>query len=137
MDNVQPAIPQSPSGRVRQAWICGGIALILAVIYFSLTPKPVTIPGAQGDKFSHTLAYLVLMLWFVQVYASVASRITCAVLLILMGVSLEYVQLWIGIRTFEWLDMVSGAAGVLLGCILAPPRIPNFYLRIEASLNPR
>ena len=137
MDNVQPAIPRSPSGPIRQAWICGGIALILAVIYFSLTPKPVTIPGAQGDKFSHTLAYFVLMLWFVQVYASVASRITCAVLLILMGVSLEYVQLWIGIRTFEWLDMVSGAAGVLLGCILAPPRIPNLYLQIEAWLSSR
>ena len=137
MDNVQPAIPRSPSGPIRQAWICGGIALILAVIYFSLTPKPVTIPGAQGDKFSHTFAYLVLMLWFVQVYASAPSRITCAVLLILMGVCLEYMQLWIGIRTFEWLDMVSGAVGVLLGCILAPPRIPNLYQRVENWLTPR
>jgi hypothetical protein len=51
-----------------------------------------------------------------------------------MGVGIEYVQLWIGIRTFEWLDMASGAAGVLLGLIMAPPRMPNLYRWIEARL---
>jgi VanZ family protein len=134
MDNFPPVVPHSSSVSIRQVWIFGGIALILAVIYLSLTPRPVTIPGGQGDKFSHTLAYLVLMLWFVQVYVSTRSKLISAVLFILMGVGIEYVQLWIGIRTFEWLDMASGAAGVLLGLIMAPPRMPNLYRWIEARL---
>ena len=95
-----------------------------------------TIPGGQDDNFLHTLAYFVLMLWFVQVYVSTRSKLISAVLFVLMGVSLEYVQLWIGIRTFEWMDTASGAAGVLLGLIMVPSRMPNLYRWIEARLTP-
>lgn len=111
--------------KLRRAWLWAGWALIAAVVFESLTPKPIQIPGAQGDKFAHLLAYLVLMLWFATLYRASARRAGLALAFVLMGIGLEFAQRWTGIRSFEIPDMVSGALGVALGWLLAPPRLPN------------
>jgi hypothetical protein len=38
-----------------------------------------------------------------------------------------------GLRQFEWIDFVANTAGVLLGWVLAPPRLPNVLLGIEQA----
>ena len=45
---------------------------------------------------------------------------------IALGIALEFVQRWTGYRSFEVADMAADAAGVAVGWLIAPPRIPNY-----------
>jgi len=107
--------------------------LVLFVIYLSLTPTPVELAVEQGDKFGHVFAYAVLMSWFANLYEVSARRMQFAIGFIALGVTIEFVQRWIGYRTFEVADMAADAAGVAAGWFFAPPRIPN-YLRVMEKL---
>jgi len=89
--------------------------------------------GKFSDKYEHIAAYAVLMLWFCQIYLSTAQRGCIALLLVALGVTLEFLQRATGYREFEVADMVAGAAGICLGWLLAPPRLPN-WLALAQSL---
>lgn len=105
---------------LRRTWLAVGWLLVAAVLYLSLTPFPPPLPPfANSDKFEHALAYLVLMLWFAQLYPSSAARWRVAFLLVALGVLIEYLQGWSGYRDFDYLDMVADAVGVALGWALA------------------
>jgi len=54
--------------RYRTLWLVMGWALVLAIVYLSLTPHPIEIQVEEGDKMGHLLAYGTLMLWFAQLY---------------------------------------------------------------------
>jgi VanZ family protein len=110
-----------------------GWMLVFFVIYLSLTPEPVQVPMEQGDKFGHVLAYGALMSWFANLYEVFPRRIQFAVGFIALGVALEFIQGWTGYRSFEFADMAADAAGVAVGWVVAPPRIPN-YLRAMGKL---
>lgn len=120
---------------LRSLWLSAGLFLVALVIHLSLTPDPVTVPVDQGDKYSHVLAYLVLMLWFAQIYESGIARIRLAASLMLLGVALEFAQRWTGVRSFEVLDMAAGIAGVFTGWAMAPPRMPSGYLLVQNALS--
>jgi VanZ family protein len=115
--------------KARRLWLALGWTLILLVTYLSLTPAPIELPLEEGDKFSHILAYLVLMSWFANLYETRAQRIGFALGFIVLGVALEFLQRWTGYRSFQVTDMAASAVGVALGWMLAPPRTPH-YLRI-------
>ena len=112
--------------RVRRLWLVLGWMLVLLVVYLSLTPAPIALEIHQGDKFSHALAYLVLMSWFANLYETPVERISLTAGFIAMGITLEFVQGLVGYRSFEVADMGAGAAGVASGWLLAPPRAPNY-----------
>ena len=116
---------------VRRFWLLLGWLLVLFVIYLSLTPNPIEIPGSQGDKFGHVIAYATLMSWFANLYEFPARRAQFAVGFIALGVALEFAQRWTGYRSFELADMAADAAGVTAGWLLAPPRVPNYLYCIE------
>jgi len=116
----------------RTAWQAAGWLLIAAVVYFSLTPDPITMPVDNGDKYDHVLAYAVLMFWLAQLHRRGAARLRLACAFILMGVALEFVQRMTGYRTFEMADMASGALGVCAGWTLAPPRSPDVLGILES-----
>lgn len=122
--------------RLRSAWLTIAWLLIAAVIYLSLTPRPLEIPLDEGDKYGHLLAYGTLMLWFAQLYQR-GERWAATLALIALGVALEYVQRSTGYRTFDVWDMAADAAGVLIGLALAPPRLPNFLEVAERVLRLR
>lgn len=105
-----------------------GWAGVAAVIYFSLTPKPLELDVEQGDKLQHAAAYASLMLWFAQLYVSSASRRWLALSLFALGVGMEFGQMFTPNRTFSVLDMVANAFGVLLGWYVSPPRTTNVYI---------
>ena len=121
-----------PEHRARRFWLLLGWMLVLLVIYLSLTPAPLTVPIEEGDKLSHTFAYLVLMSWFANLYPGVPVRAGFATGFIALGVLLEFVQLWIGYRSFEVTDMTAGALGVAAGWAIAPPRLPNYLFLAES-----
>ncbi|NBQ40445.1 MAG: VanZ family protein [Alphaproteobacteria bacterium] len=108
--------------------------LVFFVIYLSLTPAPIEMPTEQGDKFGHAIAYAAIMSWFANVYGAPVRRVHFAIGFIALGICLEFVQAWTGYRSFEVPDMAADAAGVVVGLILAPPRIPNYLHGIEKLL---
>ena len=115
------------------AWF--GVGLI---IFLSLTPSPPDIDlGKFSDKYEHVAAYAVLMLWFCQIYLSTTQRGWIAFLLVVLGVTLEFLQRATGYRAFEVADMVAGASGVCLGWLLAPPRLPNWLALAQSLLSRR
>lgn len=123
-----------PVLKARPLWLLFGWMLVFLIIYLSLTPDPVQMPMAaqwEGDKFGHGLAYATLMSWFASLYQAAGHRIRFAAGFIALGVFLEFAQRWTGYRSFEVLDMAASAAGVLLGWVFSPPRIPNCPLWVE------
>ena len=91
------------------------------IVWLSLTPSPPRVDFEASDKLGHLLAYGALMFWFAQLYR---ERIFHAAGFIAMGAALELLQGWGGTRSFELLDMLANAAGVLLGWLaarLVPP----------------
>jgi VanZ family protein len=105
------------------------------VVYLSLTPDPVAeLPGENGDKFGHMLSYATLMLWFAQIYRGQMARIALAIAFVCMGISLEYLQLLVATRTFDYMDMAANSLGTLSAYVVAPPRLPNFLEAAEALI---
>lgn len=120
-----------PAFEHRWLWLTLGWALVLGVIYLSLTPAPIEVPVAEGDKLGHLLAYGALMIWFSNVYEKRIPRVVLAIGFMATGIALEFVQRWTGFRTFDVMDMAANASGVLAGWALAPPRLPNLLRRFE------
>lgn len=121
--------------RFHTLWLSIGWALVLFVVYLSLTPHLISIPVEQGDKVGHVAAYATLMLWFAQLYSHVKRRLTLAGALLALGIALEFAQLFTDTRTFEIADMLADGVGVAIGWLAAPPRTINFLSRVEAILS--
>ena len=130
----QPSHFSGSGPGARQCWLIVGWALVLLVITLSVTPAPIQVPVEEGDKLGHVLAYAVLMFWFANAYGLSAQRMMLAIGFVVMGIALEFVQRWIGFRSFEIADMVAGAAGVAAGWVAAPPRMPNCLSLMEKQL---
>lgn len=97
-----------------------GWALVAAIIWLSVAPiepPPTGIP--ESDKLGHLLAYGTLMFWFCVLYRPLRVRAFHAAGFIVMGIALEFVQGWLGYRSFEVADMAANAAGVGLGLGIA------------------
>lgn len=90
-----------------------------AIIWLSVTPQVIDSGVEQGDKLGHLLAYGALMLWFCVLYRPRRVRTLYAAGFIAMGIALEFVQGWLGYRSFEIADMLANTAGVALGWGLA------------------
>jgi hypothetical protein len=115
-------------------WRACGWGLIALVIYLSLTPSPPDLPGEQGDKVGHALAYGTLMIWFAWLYPGLRRRGACAIGFIALGVVLEFAQGESGYRTFDLLDMAADALGVGLGWIGALLPLPSGPRVLEAFI---
>lgn len=119
---------------LRRAWHMIGFALVGLVIYQSLNLHPIEVPGGEGNVFGHLLAYAVLMLWFSQIHVRPLARLGCIIGLVMLGASLEIVQAFTDYRTFDVFDLAANSAGVALGWVFAPPRLPNFLRHFESRI---
>ena len=111
-----------------------GIGLVLTVISLSLTPRPIEVPIAQGDKLGHVAAYATLMCWFAHLDSRYRARLAYAIAFVTLGVALEFVQRLVGYRSFDVNDMLASAIGVLAGWAAAPPRGPDVLGFLERTL---
>ena len=112
--------------KARVPWLVLGWMLVLLVVYLSLAPTTIELKMEHGDKLSHSLAYIVLMSWFANLYETPMQRVGLVLGFITMGIALEFAQGLVGYRSFEVADMGADAAGVAVGWLLAPPRTPNY-----------
>jgi VanZ family protein len=101
--------------KLRALWLAIGWALVATIVWLSVTPQPPDLGIKHGDKLGHFAAYGGAMFWFCQPYARLPTRLAYAAGFIAMGIALEFVQRWLGYRTFEVADMVADSIGVLLG----------------------
>lgn len=102
--------------KLRWSWLALGWLWVAAIFYLSLTPHPPEpVHFWNADKLEHALAYSLLMLWFCQLYRRRTSRMLLAVLLLAMGIAIEYLQRETGYRTFDLADMLADAVGVMVG----------------------
>lgn len=114
-------------------WQVIGWLGVLTVVVLTLLPNPPSPPGyLKWDKGQHILAYTVLMWWFWQAF--VAPK-RWAVFLILLGVSLEFLQGLGQYRVFEFGDMAANALGVACGALLASTTVGHTLERVERCLH--
>jgi VanZ family protein len=120
--------------RWRALWLALGWSIAAGIVWLSLTSSPPRLDFAQGDKLGHLAGYGTLMFWFCQIYGSRRARFAFALGFACMGVALEFLQRATGYRTFELLDMLANALGVLLGWGAARLVGDGLLARIEARL---
>lgn len=125
--------PRAHSTKIlRWSWLIMGWLWVVATFYVSLMqhpPEPVTFWSA--DKLEHALAYCLLMLWFSQVYRQRISRVLLALLLVAMGIAIEYLQRETGYRTFDYADMLANATGVIVGWTWARTGLGRVFAYLE------
>jgi hypothetical protein len=116
---------------VRSAWhviAWSGIALLL---YLSLSPQPIEISAAHGDKYGHVFAYMALVYWWAQL-----EKVALPVLVMIfevMGIIVEFAQGMTGWRSFDVLDIQANTIGVIAGAVLATC-IPNILRWLESTI---
>ena len=126
----------APSLKLRSLWFAIGMALIILVVYLSLTSSPVDtgLNFPYEDKVYHAFAYFVLMAWFGQIYHTTLQRIIFAFLFVALGLAMEYMQSFDPNRMAEFADMVANTTGVLVGYMLTATGFRNALLNIERKL---
>ncbi len=120
--------------RYRRFWIACGWAFVALIIYLSVTPRPLDVPSVGGFKTGHILAYFWVTWWFGQIWRGPRQRIAAAIGFTLMGIALEYVQLWIGYRDFAYADMVDDGIGAALGLVAAFTPLGRAMAAVDARL---
>ena len=147
---------KNPVYRYHKLWLAIGYILIAVVVYFSVVTtlsnlglevqhlvKSVAIQYFDKrsslwlyfDKWTHLLAYFVLMIWFAQIYHVKKQRFIYALSFVFMGVSLEFVQSFGHARTLEFFDMLANSLGVLIALVIT--KVSTFrriLLRIESYI---
>ena len=126
-----------PDLKLRFLWLAIGYALVLLVVYLSMSSAPIDLEMdfPYQDKVFHALAYFTLMAWFSQIYHDKFQRNMVAVVFVFMGVTLEYLQGFDASRYFEFADMVANSIGVALGFAIALTGAKNTLLNIEKVLS--
>ncbi len=126
-----------PDLKLRFLWLAIGYGLVASVVFLSLTSNPVDMELGlpYEDKAFHAFAYFVLMVWFGQIYHDKFQRNMIAVVFVLMGITLEYLQSFDANRYSEFADMIANLTGVVLGFSIVLTAAKNTLLRIEKVLS--
>ena len=121
--------------KLRVTWLALGWLWILSIFYLSLMPHPPEpVHFWNADKLEHALAYSLLMLWFCQIYTLLRPRRFVALLLIAMGIAIEYLQGETGYRMFDYGDMLANATGVMVGWAWARTALGRVYIYLQQMM---
>ncbi len=115
-------------------WLSIGCGLVLFVVYETLTTSPVSIDVPMADKYMHTVGYFILMGWFVQIYQQNKAKLFLGIFFISMGISLEFLQEWGGVRYFEVFDMLANGLGVVIAWALSYTRFSEILYHIDGII---
>lgn len=119
----------------RKAWLMLGWLLIGAVIYLSLTPRPLELLRFdQADKLNHSIAYMTLMAWFCQLFLTGRQRLMLGMTFVAMGIALEFLQRMTGYRFFDYADMLANLSGVIIGWMLMQTRLRGSLATLDRRL---
>lgn len=117
--------------KYKNIWLIIGYGLISLLIYQTLVSDPIGIDSRVSDKTLHVTGYFILMGWFVQIYHDKKQKFLCAVFFLAMGIGLEFLQDFGGVRYFEVNDMLANGLGVLLAWALSVTGFSNSIFLFE------
>jgi VanZ family protein len=121
--------------RYAKVWLTLGWLLVAVIVFLSLYPKPPQpLEFEQSDKLSHIIAYMILMLWFANIYPQRSSQLQMSIGFFVMGVCLELLQGVTEYRTFSYADMLANGIGILFALYLAKTRFATYLLRLDTWL---
>ena len=115
------------------AWSVVWMLGIATVVVLSLLPPKDMPPEPLGsDKLGHVLAYAALMAWSVQIHARRRSWVVNALLLVLLGIALEFVQgaMHLG-RARDPADALADTLGVIAGFATCMTPMRDLLLRFD------
>jgi VanZ family protein len=126
-----------PELKLSFLWLGLGGVMVALVVYLSLTSSPVDtgLSFPYQDKVFHAFAYFALMAWFAQIYHGRFQRNLIAVMLVIMGVMLEYLQSFDPNRFYEYADMFANSTGVVLGLLVTLTGVKNCLIRFEKVIH--
>ncbi len=109
------------STSVRRLAASAWSVLLIAVIVLSLHPAPGLPTGHGIDKALHLVGYFFLAVLPFAGFGHWRTSLGLSLLMLPLGIGLEFVQDMIPGRVKEGLDMVANGAGVFLGLCLGRP----------------
>jgi VanZ family protein len=115
-------------------WLSGWLFGLVLLLWFSLTPLPLLVPVAQGDKLEHVLSYAVLAGYAGALFAARDVRIAAALGLIALGIVLEWLQGQTSYRFADPYDALANTIGVLLGMAVAMTSLGDTLQWLDARL---
>lgn len=133
-----PSSTNPPEFRLHyhSVWWAIGVCLFLLLLYGSLAPAAVMPPVGSNDKIAHSFAYFSVMIWFAQMFAPLRTRCAVALVLIAMGIAIEFIQPYVN-RHFDWYDALANAEGVAVGLILSLTPLRRTLAYIDQQLRQR
>lgn len=122
--------------RFKKLWLGIGWSFVTLVIVLSLIPPfPIIQTPGYGDKVEHLFAYFVLMGWFAQIYHSPQQRLHYLIGFLLLGIGLEILQGFGGVRHADWLDILANTIGVCSAWYVTKNRLANLLVYIESFIS--
>ena len=121
--------------RYKNFWLAMGFTMITFVVYQTLTSSPLGTGIRISDKLLHITGYFGMMGWFVQIFNDRKQKILLAAGFVGMGIMLEFIQGWGGIRQYEVADMLANTTGVALAWALAYTRFSDILLTVESVIH--
>ena len=106
--------------KLQKLWLAIGTILIVFIVVLGVIPVPEDkMPiFPYADKILHIIGYLLLMLWFTNIFSNLQIRIKLAVGFVLLGSLIELVQYFLPYRSFEASDLVANSLGIAFGLLL-------------------
>ena len=121
----------------QRPWLWAGLWMlaIALVVVGSLLPGKDLPQVHVNDKVEHFLAYALLSAGAVQLFARRLSWGFVCVVLVLMGIGIEYMQAEMGLgRMLDRNDALANTVGVLLGLATAFTPLRDALLRLDRRL---
>jgi len=117
--------------RYRDIWLYVGYFWVAVTFFVCLSPNPPDTSSIQfGDKLVHLLGYVALFLWFSQIFHRDVHWLL-VILLVLMGISIEFLQGFTEYRSFEVADMLANTLGAVIGWLLGGSFLSMFLVKLE------
>ena len=121
--------------RFPRIWLGIGLLLIALMIGASFMPNFSPAIYFEGiDKVGHFVAYLAVTCWFSLLFTRGRDRWAVAATLVILGIGLEYLQLFSASHVFEYADIGANAAGVLCALLLVQIRFSRGLVAAERRL---
>ena len=120
--------------RYRRIWLALGLVGIGIMLVLSLAPMAGGLVYPGQDKVEHVLGYIAMSSWFAALFERRGYWLL-ALLLLLLGVGVEFAQEWMSIgRMGDWRDVVANTIGIGLALLIASLRRESWLARVEKWL---